>query len=75
MGVGERGEGERTRVPPEFWCSGQADVGGLFTLSTRPQVGIWLCYATDPTQRVVDKGQPQVPGRPQLDTAEELRTE
>jgi hypothetical protein len=31
-------------------------------LSTWPQVCIWLCQATDPTQRVVDMGQPQVPG-------------
>ena len=31
-------------------------------LSIRPQVGIWLCEATDPTRQVVDKGQPQVPG-------------
>jgi hypothetical protein len=29
VGVGERGEWERTRVPPEFRCSGQADEGGL----------------------------------------------
>ena len=29
VGVGERGEWERTHVPPEFWCSGRADVGGL----------------------------------------------
>jgi hypothetical protein len=34
--------------------------GGL--LSTLPWVGVWLCEATDPTLRVVDKGQPQVPG-------------
>ena len=27
-------------------------------LSTRPQVGIWLCEATDPTWQGVDKGQP-----------------
>jgi hypothetical protein len=29
MDVGQVGEGEGTRVPPEFQCSGQADVGGL----------------------------------------------
>ena len=28
------------------------------TLSTRAQVGIWLYEATDPSQRVEDKGQP-----------------
>ena len=27
-------------------------------LSMWPQMGIWLCEATDPTQWVVDKGQP-----------------
>ena len=27
-------------------------------LSTWPWVGIWLCEATDPTQRGMDKGQP-----------------
>ena len=30
-------------------------------LSTWPRVGIWLCEATDPTRRRVDKGQPLVP--------------
>ena len=29
MGVGERGEWERTRILPEFQCSWWADVGGL----------------------------------------------
>ena len=28
------------------------------TLSMQPQVGVWLCEATDATQWVVDKGQP-----------------
>jgi hypothetical protein len=36
------------------------------TLSTRPQVGIWLCEATDPTRQGVDKGQPPVPGSQSL---------
>jgi hypothetical protein len=44
MGVGERGE--RTRVPPEFRCSGQAEAGGLPHVAW---VGIWLCEATDPS--------------------------
>ena len=30
------------------------------TISTWPQVGIWLCEATDPTWWGVDKGQPPV---------------
>jgi hypothetical protein len=42
-GCGERGERERNRVPPEFQCSGWADVGGLRMLSMQPQGGIWLC--------------------------------
>ena len=45
-----------------------------------PRVDIWLCEATDPTGRGLDKGQPlvlgsQSPWYPTLDTAEELRTE
>jgi hypothetical protein len=35
-------------------------------LSTRPRVGIWLCEATDPTRRGVDKGQSPVPGSQSL---------
>ena len=63
---GERGKWERTRVPPEFWCSGWVDLRGLHTLSTRPWVGVWLCEATDPTRQVVDKGQPLIPGSQSL---------
>ena len=33
-------------------------------LSTGLLVGIWLCQATDPNQRGVDKGQPPIPGAP-----------
>jgi hypothetical protein len=33
-------------------------------LSTWPQLGFWLCEATDPTQQGVDKGQPPIPGSP-----------
>ena len=29
VGIGKEEEGERARIPPEFLCSGQADVGGL----------------------------------------------
>jgi hypothetical protein len=62
MGVGKRGEWERTRIPPEFRCSGRLDAGGLLHAFHVAPVGVWLCEATDPTWWVVDKGQPQVPG-------------
>jgi hypothetical protein len=43
--------------------SGQSSSAlGRQTLSTWPQVGIWLCEATDPTQRGMDNGKPPVPG-------------
>jgi hypothetical protein len=58
VGVGKRGEWERTRVPPEFWCSGWENVGGLLQAYLMARVGVWLCEATDSTLRVVNKGQP-----------------
>jgi hypothetical protein len=50
MGVGERGEWEKTFDPTEFQCSGQADEapGGWVSVCVKP----WT-----PAQRVVDKGQ------------------
>ena len=40
VGMGERGEWERTCVPPEFRCSGWVDMTGLHMLSMPPLVGI-----------------------------------
>jgi hypothetical protein len=48
-------------------------------ISMRPQVGIWLCKATDPTWRVVERGSSRYQvlslWHRTLDTMEELRTE
>jgi hypothetical protein len=47
--MGERGEWEKTRVLPEFLCSGLADSEGLpHTLSIWPWVGVWLYEVTNP---------------------------
>ena len=58
VGVGERGEWERTRVLPEFRCSGPVDTGGLWHAFHMAAGG---CLAVGsrgiPAQRVVDKGQ------------------
>ena len=43
VGVGDRGEWERTHILPEFWCPGRVDAEELHRLSTWPWVGIWLC--------------------------------
>jgi hypothetical protein len=57
-GVGERGEWDKIRVPPDFWCSGWADVKGLMHTFHAARVGVWLCEATKPQlRRLVDKGQ------------------
>jgi hypothetical protein len=77
--LGKRGVGQNpspARVPV-LWV-GRRGKTACFP-STWPQVGIWLCEATDPTQWVVDKGQPQVPrSQPRHltpDTVEQLRIE
>ena len=48
-------------------------------LSTRPQVGIWLCEATDPTRRGMDKGSTQYQvlslWHPTRDMTEDPKTE
>jgi hypothetical protein len=41
-------EWEKTHIPPESGCSGQADTEDPHMLSTRPSVGVWLWEATDP---------------------------
>jgi hypothetical protein len=53
---------ERAHVQPEFLCSGQVNAGGLPNAFHSALGAIWLCEATDPTWRGVDKGQPLVPG-------------
>ena len=79
MGVWEEGIG---REPASGQSSGALDgwtQGDCQKLSMQPLVGIWLCEATDPTSRGMDKGKPlyQVLSlwHPTLDMAEELRTE
>ena len=52
-GVGEVGGRERMPTSGQSFCA-----LGRRMLSTWPQVGIWLCEATDPTQQWGDKGQP-----------------
>ena len=79
VGVGGGG-GRETTSGQSFCALGRQMQEYSWTLSTRPQVGIWLCEPTDPTQHGgVDKGQPpyQVLSlwHPTLDIAEELRTE
>ena len=63
-GRGYRGKGEweETRILPEFQCSGWADAGGLLYAFHVAPGGHLAVLATDPTRRVVDKGQPQVLG-------------
>ena len=61
MGLWVYGERGRERVPESGQSScalGRQKREDCRMLSTWPRVGIWLCEATDPTQRVVDKGQP-----------------
>ena len=63
---GAEGMGEKTCVLPEFHQSsgalGGQDVEDCCTLSTWPQVGVWLCEATEPSSQWVDKGQSEVSG-------------
>jgi hypothetical protein len=40
VGVGERGKWERAHIPPEFQCSGWADVEDCCILSMWPWVGV-----------------------------------
>ena len=81
MSVGERGEWERTRVPPKFRCSGQVDVGGLRHALHAALGGCLAVGSYGPSPRGVDKGQSKVPGsqprayQTPLNTVEELRTE
>ena len=59
--MGERGEWERTRVLPEFQCSGRMQKDCL-RLSTTPWVGVWLWEARESQIGMgrweVDKRQP-----------------
>jgi hypothetical protein len=63
VGVGERGEWERTHVLSEFRCSRQADSGGLLHAFCGALGG---CLAVRshriPAGWAVDKGQPWAPG-------------
>jgi hypothetical protein len=60
VGIGAEGGKEREPASSQSSCAlGREDCR---TLSTWPWVSIWLCEATDPTQRGVDKGQPPVIG-------------
>ena len=59
VGVGERGEWERTRVLPEFRCSRWADGEECRALHEAP-VGVWLCEVTDPSPKWVDREQSKV---------------
>ena len=45
---GEKREWEKTHIPPEFWCSGQSDSGGLLHAFCSAWVGVWLWEATGP---------------------------
>jgi hypothetical protein len=62
--------GGREPVTGQSSCAlggaGRGDAEDYWMLSTKPRVGIWLCQATDPTQRGVDKGKPPVPGSQSL---------
>jgi hypothetical protein len=67
LSIGEE-EGRREPVSGQSFCAlGRQTREDSWMLSTGPQVGIWLCEATDPTQRGVNKGQPRYQG-PQGDT-------
>ena len=81
---GHKGDGRE----PEFQYSGQADTEDPGTLSTWPQVGIWLCAATEPQPSAGEQGavwglwasrRPEIIGSQSqtsqmlLDTTEELR--
>ena len=79
--MGKR-EGEKTRVLPEFQCSGLADMEGLPQAfhAARGEVGVWLCEATDPSSAGVGQGAvlgTRFPSfwHPTLDAVEELKTE
>jgi hypothetical protein len=79
MGVGERGKWERTRILPDFRCSGWADAGGLHTLSTWPWVVSGCVKPLTPQGGWWIRGSPRYQvlslGHLMLDKAEELRTE
>ena len=83
------GQWEKTRVPPEFQCSGQADTGGLPHDFHEAQVSVWLWEAMDPAHRGWTRGSPRSLGLTEardnrflvsgiqdtmLDTVKELRT-
>jgi hypothetical protein len=62
--VGEEGGGKEPTSGQSSCALGRQTREDCRTLSTRPQVGIWLCEATDPTWQGVDKGQPPYQGIP-----------
>ena len=77
---GYKGEWGKIRVPPDFWCSGWADMGGL-TATCFPRGPGWVSGCVKPRTpawQVVDKGQSRYQflsrGHLMLDTVEELRT-
>jgi hypothetical protein len=49
QGRRDKGSGRKPVPPLEFPHSGQADREDCHTLSTWPQVGVWLCEAMDPS--------------------------
>jgi hypothetical protein len=53
---GKEGVGENL-CPTRVLVLWRVDSEDCHMLSTRTRVGVWLCEATDPTWRVVDKGQ------------------
>ena len=53
---------ELTRVPPEFWCSGQADREVCHALSMWTLVGVWLWEAMDLSPLGIEKVQSEVSG-------------
>ena len=56
VGVGEEGGGREPTSGQSSCALGRRTQEDCRTLSTRPQVGIWLCEATDPTRLGVGVG-------------------